>query len=482
MTLIQKIIGLLSISIVALSILSFKTKSIQSYESAPSLDIIDIDTQDVTLLNHLQGQWLGINSVAGMDFNWFSWDYRPIASSHIHGIYEGGSMGNLFTSFFVANFKGKKTIMARNGGVLNGIYRTSYFVLDQVKQQDDEQYYRLVDAVGGKNTMYMELRFKNDSLYWNAYTSQLGHQPLPTRHMTFKGKKYRNDLSTPLAQQFNFPSKDIAYEFPNGFDNSYLYMKSSASFLWQSDSNIGVAQMAKSALDPITIEDYPHLASLKINLEQKNNFKDKRIILYVSTTPLTTSDGELSKVLADYDSNILFSFLDQNETEFKYTYIHPGDYYVTAIVDMDNNYVISPGDFHGESIAISVLPNSKSELSIKDIKHESKSFIFQNLGNDFYKEEHAETTTTEVPVIDWTVSFNKDIKPIINNNCITCHSGPSPSAHLDLTSRRDIKMAIKRKHLIQRMNDAADPMPPKKLLPLKERMLIFKWKKDGFLE
>ncbi|MCP4437867.1 MAG: hypothetical protein GY810_02905 [Aureispira sp.] len=130
---------------------------------------IDINSKGFDLLEKLQGHWVGYNRVMTTDFDWFAFDYRAISESHIHGIFEGGTMGNLFTSFFVADFKGTKTIMARNGGLLNGIYRTSYFVLDQVTQNTDwGNSYRLGDAVGGQNTMYMELRFINDSLYFNS--------------------------------------------------------------------------------------------------------------------------------------------------------------------------------------------------------------------------------------------------------------------------------------------------------------------------
>ena len=57
----------------------------------------------------------------------------PNRTVSCYGIFEGGTIGNLFTSFFVADFKGRRMLMARNDDILNGIYRTSYFVLDQVR-------------------------------------------------------------------------------------------------------------------------------------------------------------------------------------------------------------------------------------------------------------------------------------------------------------------------------------------------------------
>ncbi|SIQ21127.1 hypothetical protein [Maribacter ulvicola] len=481
MTLNYKFLTIFGIVLVALSVISFTSK--KSYESISRIEVVDIEKEGFGLLENIQGQWLGINSVAGMEFNWFAWDYRPISSAHVHGIFEGGSMGNLFTSFFIADFKGTKTIMARNGGVLNGIYRTSYFILDKTVEDEEEQYYRLVDAVGGKNTMYMELRFKSDSLYWNTYTSQLGHKKMPTRHMTYKGKKHSDSLAKITAEKFEFPKKEIVYEFPTGFDDSYLYMEKSATFLWQTDSNTNVLEMAKSALDPVTIKDYPYISSLDIELERNKKIKDEQVLLYVSTKSLTNEQGKLSNDVKDYNDNILFSILSNGEENFKYTYVHPGNYFVTAIVDMDKNFVISPEDIAGKSVAVMVEPNSEALVRINDIVHKNSAFIFQNLGDDFYKEDRIiEEKEEEIPVIDWTVTYNSDVKQIIHNNCVTCHGGPSPSARLDLTSLSKLKEAMKHKDLIKRINDKNDPMPPKEMLSLKERLLVFKWMKDGLLK
>lgn len=485
MKFVSKLFVVGGITVITFSIFSFQIKSEKKiYKSIPKIEVVDIEKNGFDLLKNIQGQWLGINSVAGMDFNWFAWDYRAISKSHIHGIYEGGSMGNLFTSFFIANFKGTKTIMARNGGVLNGIYRTSYFVLDKTKEDENGKYYRLVDAVGGKNTMYMELRFTKDSLYWNSYTSQLGTKSMPTRHMTYKGKKYFEALAQKTAEKFNFPQKEIAYEFPTGFDNSYLYMKKSASFLWQTNSNENVYKMAKSALDPVTIKDYPYLSSLKIKLNRNKKVKGKQIILYVSTQPLTDNDGNLSNQVSDYDNNILFSFLTNDEDHFTYTYVHPGKYYVTAIADLDKNYIISKGDIYGKSKAVTVAPESTAEITMDAVEQKSNVFIFQNLGNNFYKgkKKNKNRKNEKVPVIDWTVTYEQDVKSIIQNNCITCHGGPSPSARLDLTNPTALKNAINYKDLIKRMNNEEDPMPPKEMLTLQERLIVYKWKKDGFLK
>ena len=88
------------------------------------------------LLSELSGHWVGSNQTAFGTFDWFSFDFRPISSSHLHSIYEGGTNQNIITSIFVADFEDRKQIMARNGGWLGNQYRATYFVLDQAENNN----------------------------------------------------------------------------------------------------------------------------------------------------------------------------------------------------------------------------------------------------------------------------------------------------------------------------------------------------------
>jgi len=475
----KKAILFIILLVVAWGILSF-SKDRSLYVKSVKITPVNVDEVGFDFLSKMQGQWLGINSVAGYNFNWFSFDYRPISESHLHGIFEGGSMGNLLTSYFIADFKGQKTIMARNGGLLNGIYRTSYFVMDSLSVNKNDSYYRLIDAVGGKQTMYMELRFKKDSLYWNSYTSNLGSKLNTKRHMTFKGVKNNDSLALKAASKFDFPKNKVGYSFPNGFDNSYLYMKKSATFLAQGKTN-NVYSLSIEASDPITISDYPHIASLSVHLNKSYKTKKKQVLLNVSTKPFTDEKGKLLSNLDNYNSNVLFPILINNERSFEFTYVHPGDYYVTAIVDMDNSYSITKGDYTHASKLITVVPSVKNEIIINNIDKVNELNIVTDIKESSTTEifDDTEIGHIDVPVIDRIVYYNDEVKTILNNNCITCHSGPSPSYGLDLTAYKRVKKAIIKKELIRRVNNKQIPMPPSGLMTLEERLIIFKWVKDG---
>lgn len=334
---------------------------------------IDITLDGFDFLEKMQGHWTGINRIIADDYPWFAFDYRAISPSHIHGIHENGTQGNLLTSFFVTDYKDTRTIMARNGGLLNGIYRTSYFVMDSISNiANNEKYFRFVDAIGGKGIMFFELKFKNDSLYFNAYTSNLGLRTMPTRHMTFKAKKRDLDLSQHAAIQTGFPQNIAAWDFSSGFNINDLYVTSgetqpiSATFLAQSNNN-DVYTLASQSGDPFTILNHPRLGSLTINMGRNALIADDVLLCYLSKKPLTDTYGIFTSDIDAYETILHFPSLTAGEVEFFYSYLHPGDYYLTIVADKDNSFGPSQGDICSVSAMVTIENEEHKTLSISDI-------------------------------------------------------------------------------------------------------------------
>lgn len=331
---------------------------------------VDINTKGYDLLTNMQGQWIGRNKVLAWDFTWFVWDYRAISPSHTFGIYEGGTTGNLLTSFFVTDFKNTRTIMARNGGLLNGIYRSSYFVLDSVRTDLNGDYYRLVDAKGGTGVMYMELRFKNDSLFFNAYTSRLGENLMPTRHMTFKAKRHSDVLAQTAATTYGFPQNVVEKDFSNGFNEPFLYVPpglsgaKSASFLEQS-SSASVYSLATSSGDPFTIIEHTNLDTLRVDLVKTATINGANVLLYLSSQPLTNASGMFQ--MTNFNSILSFPEMAATTNSFTFTYLHRGTYYVTAVADMDGNGAPSAGDYANISQQITVNATGQHQITLNNI-------------------------------------------------------------------------------------------------------------------
>lgn len=74
-----------------------------------------------------------------------------------------------------------------------------------------------------------------------------------------------------------------------------------------------------------------------------------------------------------------------------------------------------------------------------------------------------------------TVTYSADIQTVMFNNCLTCHSGASPAAGLDLTTYENVKNSAQSGPLIGRINDPAAPMPTSGLMPESTRQLIDQW-------
>jgi uncharacterized membrane protein len=83
-------------------------------------------------------------------------------------------------------------------------------------------------------------------------------------------------------------------------------------------------------------------------------------------------------------------------------------------------------------------------------------------------------------VLPQTVTFSKDVKPIVDNNCIMCHSPGGLSGFYPLTDYTLVKNAID--NMLDRVQrPAGDPqkMPQGGSLSQANIDLLKKWKTDG---
>ena len=270
--------------------------------------------------------------------------------------------------------------MARNGGILNGIYRTSYFVLDKVEERENsagkkEAYYRLIDAYGGKDIMYMELAFSEDSVVFNAYTSRMGLNFPAKPHMRFTGKRMHPELAEAAADKLGFPMNELDMDFANGLPKpdwgSDDIPQTSASYVWV-DPGKSLESLGEISRDPYPIGKMPYLAKLTVAVERNDKIKDKPLMIYLSGQPLTHDDG---KFITEYgylkedvgNSLLMFPEITGEDNEFTFTYLHPGDYYLTVIADMNGDSMPTPGDIACPSKKITVKPKSNDSVKVSGV-------------------------------------------------------------------------------------------------------------------
>ena len=341
----------------------------------PALEPVDISAQGLAFFEQMKGHWVGNMNIMGTKMEWFAFDYRPISPAHIHGIYEGGTMGNIMTSFFIANYKGTRTIMARNGGLLNGIYRMSYFVLDKVETGPNRSYYRLVDAYGGKDIMWMELEFTGDQLRFNSYTSRFGSMGRPKKHMQFAGTKKHLELADAAAKTMNYPQDQVEHDFSQGMPmpswGPEYPVVTSASYVYE-EGQRDLPSLGQLAGDPIGVEQMPHLASLKVNIGQSGHTANRKLIIYLSREALTDEEG---KAIMEngypkqslFDGILAFPELASNTRQFTFHYLHPGDYYITVVADSNGDHYLSEGDATSPSRKITIGPKVNKLVMVNDV-------------------------------------------------------------------------------------------------------------------
>lgn len=79
------------------------------------------------------------------------------------------------------------------------------------------------------------------------------------------------------------------------------------------------------------------------------------------------------------------------------------------------------------------------------------------------------------------LTYDADIRSIINNNCNQCHgSTPSNGAPFSLTTYAQVSGRVDR--IIARTNSSTSPMPPSGQINSSLRAMIQQWKDDGLLE
>jgi len=90
------------------------------------------------------------------------------------------------------------------------------------------------------------------------------------------------------------------------------------------------------------------------------------------------------------------------------------------------------------------------------------------------------------PVVEEFVTYEDQVKSIIDTNCIACHSNPPVNgAPMSLITYDDVRNAVENGNLIARIstNDIGAVMPPGgPKLPQNLIDLIVQWQADGFLE
>ncbi|MCW5517072.1 hypothetical protein [Muriicola sp. Z0-33] len=94
-----------------------------------------------------------------------------------------------------------------------------------------------------------------------------------------------------------------------------------------------------------------------------------------------------------------------------------------------------------------------------------------------------EPSAEEDELLFTDISYEGNIKPIVQTNCIACHTDPpNNGASIPLTTYEAVKNAVESRDLIQKINSATNPMPPDGLMPKETRRIFDAWVTQGLKE
>jgi cytochrome c5 len=85
-------------------------------------------------------------------------------------------------------------------------------------------------------------------------------------------------------------------------------------------------------------------------------------------------------------------------------------------------------------------------------------------------------TYEDITPVNSAPTYTKDVKPIMEANCTSCHS-TSGGQYPDLSNYQDVKDNCA--NIILRMKDTANPMPPNGVLPASTVQTIQTWQDNG---
>ena len=100
-------------------------------------------------------------------------------------------------------------------------------------------------------------------------------------------------------------------------------------------------------------------------------------------------------------------------------------------------------------------------------------------------ESHTYDELLEPEVTHGPVNYTEHVKPIIDANCVSCHSAGGASSFRPLTNYEEVKEAVLTTNLldrIQRQNGEEGQMPQTGRMPQNKIDVILQWNTDGLPE
>ncbi|MCC6836928.1 MAG: hypothetical protein IT234_00185 [Bacteroidia bacterium] len=321
---------------------SCKRDSVDNEETTPgTTDIGPInsgsDVMGYGILDRLPSIWNGpvVSATALGGFPEWIVDLRPISAAQVSAKNELDSVNNILMSFFIVKHANAYKMAFRNGGGFAGNQRISYAVIDSVSETANNYFYRFSDFRAGRNRVYVDVLFKDDSLIMHTYTNVYNTLPSAQTHFLWKAKMQDSTSSQNAISHFSFPQKQMVKDFTSTFD-------SRPEAIYYSVSDL--------ANDPYNESSQPYLGKTTVNISYGAGYTPdpaKKTFLMITTQPLF-SGFTFNASQLKYRSR--YVFLASTDNAFTFNYMHPGTYYLYSLYDANGDGTFSTGDWMSSNL------------------------------------------------------------------------------------------------------------------------------------
>jgi hypothetical protein len=282
------------------------------------------------ILNDFTGIWDGPVSSTTPLGGYPDWivDFRPISPAQLSGKSELDTVNDIFMGFFIAKNKTKYVMAFRNGGGFAGQQRVSYASCDSSYDNGLERYYRFVDFKAGMSRLFVEFRFRNDSVYMQTFTNKYNSLSSPTLHMQWIAKRVDTSSVVAAKQHFGFPKKQEVKDFSSTFDN------------------VTEAVYYGNQVDPYPQAEHPYLGEANVTCSFGSTVQTQagaKVIVVITTQPLFSGFQYLPGNLKYRSRYVLLT--GAQASSYQFDYMHPGDYYLNVIYDTNADLVPQSGEF-----------------------------------------------------------------------------------------------------------------------------------------
>lgn len=273
-------------------------------------------------MHRITGIWGGPVESGTMlgDFPDWQQDYRPVSSSQVSMKSELDKQNDIFMSFFIGSMNGRRYLFLRNGGHFASMQRVSYLVCDSANENTSFAYYRFADAKAGPNRVRSEVIFRNDSMIFSTHTNN-------TFHFRYDARRQDTAIADTVKHQLGYPQQVSVKDFTHAFDghpDAVFY-----SFTG----------------DPYPESEQPYMGRTRLQYSFDASITpdpNKNVLPIISARPLFSG-------LIFNPANLIYRtryvILKSNETNYQFTYMHPGRYYINMLYDVNGDMMVNTGDY-----------------------------------------------------------------------------------------------------------------------------------------